>query len=220
LHNPPPGAEWYAIMTYNSHLAEERERIEKEKLRNDKLQFKKSLDDHITKSKLEQINSKLDDMKFGESIKKDIEKYHDEEKIKLATMKKKYHDELELQKQQILDHQMRLEAERDALRQVEQKNLRIAEEILAKENRELTQAKKREQEMRARVLRENEENNRLHELQKLREAEEDRRLMEEYSAKLDRELAQREGAFQKKLQDMAAHGTKFETEGAGKVLAI
>jgi len=207
-------------MTYNSHLAEERERIEKEKLRNDKLQFKKSLDDHITKSKLEQINSKLDDMKFGESIKKDIEKYHDEEKIKLATMKKKYHDELELQKQQILDHQMRLEAERDALRQVEQKNLRIAEEILAKENRELTQAKKREQEMRARVLRENEENNRLHELQKLREAEEDRRLMEEYSAKLDRELAQREGAFQKKLQDMAAHGTKFETEGAGKVLAI
>lgn len=220
MHNPPPGAEWYAIMTYNSHLAEERERIEKEKLRNDKLQFKKSLDDHITKSKLEQINSKLDDMKFGESIKKDIEKYHDEEKIKLATMKKKYHDELELQKQQILDHQMRLEAERDALRQVEQKNLRIAEEILAKENRELTQAKKREQEMRARVLRENEENNRLHELQKLREAEEDRRLMEEYSAKLDRELAQREGAFQKKLQDMAAHGTKFETEGAGKVLAI
>jgi len=217
-HNPPPGAEWYAIMTYNSHLAEERERIEREKIRNDKLQFKKSLDDHITKSKLEQINLKLDDMKFGENIKKDIERYHDEEKIKQAMLKKKYHDELELQKQQILDHQMRLEAERDAIRQVEERNLRIAEEMLAKENRELTLAKKKEQEMRARVLRENEENNRLHELQKLHEAEEDRRLMQEYAAKLDRELAQREGAFQKKMQDMAAHGNKFETEGAGKIL--
>jgi hypothetical protein len=207
-------------MTYNTHLAEERERREREKSRNDKVQFKKYLDEHIEQSKLERVNSKLEDMKFGENIKRDIEKYHEEEQMKLATMKKRYQDELELQKQQIIDHQNRLQAEREAQRLVEEKNLQFAKDMLARENSELLKAKKREQELRARMVRENEENNRLHELQKLKDAEEDRRLMQEYAAKLDRELAAREGAFQKRMQEMASLGNKFETEGAGKVITL
>lgn len=220
MEKPPPGSEWLTIMTYNSYLAEERERLEREKVRNNKIQFKRDLDEHISKAKVVQGNSKMDDAKYAELIKKDIERYHEEERLKTIIIKKKYHDELEQQKQQIRDHQKRLDAEREVLRLEEEKNLRIAQEMLAKENETLQQLKKREAEMRAIVMRENDENNRIHELQRQRIAEEDRRLMQEYSAKLDRELADRENAFQKKMQDMAAHGSKFENEGAGKVRNI
>eukprot|EP01036_Dinobryon_divergens_P025147 gene25147-33667_t len=218
MEKPPPGSEWLTIMTYNSYLAEERERLEREKVRNNKIQFKRDLDEHISKAKVAQGNSKMDDAKYAELIKKDIERYHEEERLKTIMIKKKYHDELEQQKQQIRDHQKRLDAEREVLRLEEEKNLRIAQEMLAKENETLQQLKKREAEMRVIVMRENDENNRIHELQRQRIAEEDRRLMQEYSAKLDRELADRENAFQKKMQDMAAHGSKFENEGAGKAM--
>ena len=77
-------------MTYNTYLAEERERLEREKLRNDKIRFRKILDDHISRSKQEQSNVKLDDLKYGELIKKDIEKFHEEERQKQALIKKKY----------------------------------------------------------------------------------------------------------------------------------
>ena len=216
MEKPPPGSEWLTIMTYNSYLAEERERLEREKIRNNKIQFKRDLDEHISKAKVAQGNIRMDDAKYAELIKKDIERYHEEERLKTLIIKKKYHDELEQPRHRAPCYP-RLDAEREVLRLEEEKNLRIAQEMLAKENETLQQLKKREAEMRAIVMRENDENNRIHELQRQRIAEEDRRLMQEYAAKLDRELADRDNAFQKKMQDMAAHGSKFENEGAGKV---
>lgn len=215
---PPPGTEWVAIMTYNNIIAEEKERKEKEKLRNDKVAFKKNLEDHIQKSKDLKGSDKFQDKNFAEYIKKDVEKYHIEEQKKQAAIKKRYHDELELQKLQIKDHQRRLEQEREELRKAEEYNLQLAREALEKENQKILNIKKREQDNQKIVSQENEENKRYREIQKKLEADEDQRLMREYAAKLDREASERENMFKKKMEEMAKHGSKFETDGAGKVM--
>lgn len=215
---PPPGTEWVAIMTYNNIIAEEKEKKEKEKLRNDKLAFKKNLEDHIRKSKELRGSDKFEDKNYAEYVKSDVEKYHVEEQKKQAAIKKKYHDELELQKLQIKDHQRRLEAEREELRIMEEHNLQLARDALERENQKVLNIKKREQDNQKIVSQENEENKKHREIQKKVDADEDQRLMREYAAKLDREAWEREHMFQKKMEEMAKHGSKFENEGAGKVM--
>jgi hypothetical protein len=212
----PPGAEWMAIMTYNSLAAEEKEKRAKEKLLSEKIQFKKSLDEQINKAKHSKSSEKIDDKKFAERIYKDVEQFHTEEQQKLMMSRKRYQDELELQKLQIVENKQRQLAERDELKRIEELNIVIAKERLAKEAEKVRLQKEKEAELRRFVERENEENNRLHELEKQRAAEEDQRLMKEYAAKLDRDFEVRESSFKKKMDEMSHKGNKFETEGAGK----
>lgn len=67
------------------------------------------------------------------------------------------------------------------------------------------------------VDRDNRENERLREIKRQADAEEDARLMREYAAKLDAEEAARASAFQKRMDEMAKFAEKFESEGAGKM---
>ena len=118
------------------------------------------------------------------------------------------------------------------LAQIKEKEERLAKEKkerLARENREIKacqreiqrqkqrelQAKEDEKEKQRLIKIENEVEFERRRQQREREAAEDKRLMEEYKAKLEREESERKAAFNERVAKMLAAGEKFAKEGAG-----
>lgn len=66
------------------------------------------------------------------------------------------------------------------------------------------------------ILIENQKNDERRAVVKKLEADEDHRLMQEYSAKLDREAYERDTAFQRRIQALEKFASKYQNEGAGK----
>jgi len=126
-----------------------------------------------------------------------------------------------------------LSSEKDVrLAQIKEKEDRLAKEKkerLARENREIKacqreiqrqkqrelQAKEDEKEKQRLIKIENEIEFERRRQEREREAAEDKRLMEEYKAKLEREEKERKAAFNDRIAKMLAAGEKFAKEGAG-----
>jgi len=126
-----------------------------------------------------------------------------------------------------------LSSEKDIrLAQIKEKQDRLAQEKkdkLARENREIKacqremqrqkqrehQAKEDEKEKQRLIKIENEVEFERRRQQRLREDAEDKRLMEEYKAKLEREENERKAAFNERVAKMLEAGEKFAKEGAG-----
>eukprot|EP01038_Epipyxis_sp_PR26KG_P007846 gene7846-10653_t len=214
---PPTGSEWVVIQAYQMVMNDEKEKQEQERARMKKMNFKKALDDQISQSRKYQTNDKDIDNNYFEFIKSDMSRYYEEEQKKKATIKKKYQDEIEIRQKQIYDQKKRLEDEKESFRREEERNLLLAKLKIDKENEIAQQAKARELNHRKKMMEENAENLKIHEVQKKKEAEEDFKLMQEYAAKLDREALERENAFKKRMENMEFLGNKFESDGAGKV---
>ena len=215
---PPSGKEWALIQAYQVIQDEEKDRMEKEKARETKMKFRASLDQHMTESKqLHQADNK-DDQNYVKHIMNDIEKFHEEEHQKVIAKKKHHHDELIMRKAQIEEQKKRILDEKEELRQIELRNLELAREQIRLDNEKREQLRLKAKEENDRIKKENELNKKIRMEEKIREAELDHHLMVEYAAKLDRENAAREEAFNQRMKEMEKYGAKFENEGAGKAL--
>lgn len=215
---PPSGKEWALIQAYQVLQDEETVRKEKELARASKMKFKQSLDDHLNESKKKDHMGNVDDQNYVKHILQDIDKFHQEEHDKYVEKKRHHHQELMMRKAQIDEQKKRLQDEKDELRQIELHNLELAREQIRLENEKREQIRLKAKEENDRIKKENEVNKKLRMEEKLREAEVDHHLMVEYAAKLDREYAAREEAFNKRMKEMEKYASKFENEGAGKAL--
>lgn len=214
---PPSGKEWQVLQVYQSILDEEKIKQEREKAKQSKLNFRKSLDDHMQQSQRLSSLEREEERQYAEHVKKDILQYEEEERKKKEALKKKHEAELQIRKAQIEEQQRRLQAEREAQEAIDRMNLQLAKEKAKQEQEAIARQREAEKEKHRKIKIENEENKRLKAIEKQKEAELDFRLMSEYAAKLDRENYEREQQFLKKLQDMEVHAKKFENEGAGKI---
>jgi hypothetical protein len=198
-------------------LNEEKDKQELELAKSKKLKFKQILDSQINETK-NKTHLNMDDKQYAEYILNDINKYREEENNKKEILKKKYQDELEIRKKQIDEKKRLLEQEREQLKRTEARNFSIIKEKFDKEVALTQKHKQLEYEYRLKMEQENEVHLKSYETKKKQESEEDFRLMQEYAAKLDREAADRENAFKKRMETMEAYGHKFETDGAGKAM--
>ena len=214
---PPPGSEWKVIQAYQILQGEENAREEVALAKRKKVLFKKALDDHIKNAKI--LKAKTEDKSdsiYFDNIKKDIQKYHDEEKSKAEKSHHKHQAQLQIQKQQIVDQKKRHEAEMQELRRIEDEMLADAQQKILDEANKIANNRLRAKAQQAVVDRDNEANQVIKDRQALKDADEDQRLMKEYAAKLDKDDFDRANAFNARMEKMALAGAKFETEGAGK----
>ena len=213
---PPAGSEWTVIQAYQTIVEEQKAKDEELKAKQKKLKFKASLDEQIKQAKVIKESNNSDDKQYYEYINKDVKKWKEDEAKKREVIHHKHQKELMDRKQQIEDQNRRKFEEKEQLRLFEENNLRLAQEKIQEESDKIMNWKRQQKENLARIERENEENEKIREVERLKEAEEDRRLMEEYARKLDHEAYERENAFKKRMDGMAAFAKKFENEGAGK----
>ncbi len=213
---PPAGSEWTVIQAYQTIVDEQKAKDEELKAKEKKLKFKASLDEQIKQAKVIKESNNSDDKQYYEYINKDVKKWKEDEAKKREVIHHKHQKELMDRKQQIEEQNRRKFEEKEQLRLFEENNLRLAQEKIQEESEKIMNWKRQQKENLARIERENEENEKIREIERLKEAEEDRRLMEEYARKLDHEAFERENAFKKRMDGMAAFAKKFENEGAGK----
>lgn len=216
LSRPPSGKEWEVINSYQLLKGEEKERQEREAAYLKKLNFRKSLDDHLRVAHTIQRGDHESDKEYAERIANDIKKYHDEEKNKMDKIKKKNHDESDLRMQQIQEKQRRAAQEKAEAMEMDRRNQELNLQKQREEQEKLARIRREKLESQERILQENRENERLRQLARQKDAELDQRQMQEYASKLDREAVERENAFQKRMEKSANNGQKFATEGAGK----
>lgn len=215
---PLTGHEWQMIQIYQSIQDQDKIQRERELDRQKKMKFRMALDGQRNHSNQQNSAELEDERKYVEHIMHDIESYHTEEQRKREATRKKYEEELQARKRQIEDQQRRLLEEKTQLRQMERANLDMADNEIKRDMDAAQRARLNAKEKMERIKKENEENKRLRQLEKEKEAEEDYRLMQEYAAKLDREAKEREEAFANRMKTMEKFGQKFANEGAGKAL--
>lgn len=219
------GNEWKVIRAYESILDEEKEKAEKIMHNLKKEQYRKLL------NLQEKENNKLKNeatikKPYGDPLEKDyaiqvnqdVKDFHEEELNKKKELLLKNKDELIVRKEQIVDQAKRREEEKRIQIEHDIENLKLANDKTAIE---LEKAALKKREARAALLKielDNIENKKIRDAKKAEEAALDQKLMAEYSAKLDKEAFERENAFKKRLEGMAAFAQKYEDDGAGKAL--
>jgi hypothetical protein len=216
---PPPGSEWSVIQAYQLLMGEEATANEKRIERKKKEDFRAALDSHIADSaKYKAQHEDAADQQYFKHIRQDIKNYHEEERKKFEKIHEKARLQLAAQNEQIAEKSRRRAAELERQREFE-------EELLADARRKIQEEKNKMDGLRevamanaARVNAENEENQRLRAIEMEKNVAEDMRLQAEYAAKLDREELEREQAFAKRMEKMAAFNEKFENEGAGNAI--
>jgi hypothetical protein len=213
---PPTGKEWQLIQVYQAIQDDEQDAQKREKQRRDKEVFRHALDSQISHSKHSRNLDGDDERRYVQHVHEDIASFHEEQQRKKEAMRRRYDEELRIRQAQIADQQRRLAEEKEKVRRMDERYLQLATEKAELEARNAKEAKQREYERQLIITRENAENKRARELEKLVEAEMDQRLMREYAEKLDRESSTREKAFSRRMKEMEAHAMKFETEGPGK----
>jgi len=216
LSRPPSGKEWEVINSYQLLRGEEKERQEREAAYLKKVNFRKSLDDHLRVAHTIQRGDNESDKDYADRIANDIQKYHVEEKTKFDRIKKKNHDESDLRMQQIKEKERRAAQERAEALEQDKRNQDLNLQKQREEAEKVARIRREKLENQERILKENLENERLREVAKQKDAELDQRQMQEYAAKLDREAIERENAFKMRMEKSANNGQKFATEGAGK----
>eukprot|EP00600_Ochromonadales_sp_CCMP1393_P000761 CAMPEP_0174982560 /NCGR_PEP_ID=MMETSP0004_2-20121128/16582_1 /TAXON_ID=420556 /ORGANISM="Ochromonas sp., Strain CCMP1393" /LENGTH=544 /DNA_ID=CAMNT_0016234567 /DNA_START=27 /DNA_END=1661 /DNA_ORIENTATION=- len=218
LSRPPSGAEWQLLNSYEIVLAEEKAQKEKEAARAKKLNFRKSLDDHLNIAARHKNSENNEDSDYVQRIVEDISKYNNEEKTKFERIHQKNLEEARLRQVQIQEKQKRANREREEALENDRINQEMNMQKMKEETERTARIRKEKLDNMERIKAENRENERLRQLQKEKDAEEDQALMRAYAAKLDREAIERDNAFQKRMENSALHGQKFATEGAGKAI--
>lgn len=201
---------------YQSLMDEEQIKKERALYKQKQQQFKALLDLQTKELSTLANVEKEEDRQYAKVVYADIERYNQEEHQKRIQLKQKYHEELLKQQQQIREMQKRHEDEKAEKLQEEEFNLQLAQMQIQQELDKQKRQRIAEREKYAKIKLENDENRRYRQVQKEVETQDNIRLMKEYEAKLDREEAAREEAFQTKLKEMEQYAKKFENEGAGK----
>lgn len=213
----PNGIAWKAIHAYQAALVERQEKAERQKDKEKKCRLRKTLEKQMAAAREAAVQQREEDVQYAHHLLDDVDKYHHEEAAKLRQLHHKAEVERKFREEQIAEQAARKKQEQEAMRRDEQERIeRIQGEIDA-EKRMLEAKRQMQMERQRQVIIENEAL-RLHRIEQKRLAMlEDQRLMAEYAAKMDREAAEREQAFAKRMAALEAWATKFSSEGAGKV---
>lgn len=216
---PPPGSEWSVIQAYQLLQGEEATKKEKETAHRKKKEFRAALDAHMAEAaKYKAEHSDVADQQYYAHIKQDIVNYHDEERAKFEKIHAKAKEQLAIQNEQIAEKRRMRAAELERQRNFEEGLLANARQKIQDEKDKMDRLRANAMANAERVNLENQQNEKIKAIQAEKDADEDRRLQEEYAAKLDKDDEDREQAFAKRMEKMEKFNSKFENDGAGNAI--
>jgi hypothetical protein len=213
----PVGVEWQIIDHYHRALTEDKLKREKEIIKVKKSSFKEALDLQIKAAKELKEKQEVEARKFNEIVERDLKLHQEQELQKRMAIRQKHEDELAIRKKQIEEQISRREQEKLLLRKAEEDALLLATKKLQMEREAFQEAKSKEMSIRHQIELTNEANKEKKKFCRLKEAEEDTKLMEMYAARLDKEAVDRETAFKRRMDGMDSVINRFATDGAGKI---
>lgn len=213
----PKGAEWQVIAAYDKLVAEEESRRERDKIRQSKLEFKRTLDEHVHLAQELRKGNNNDEINYAYHVNQDVEKFCKEEAQHQAVIKARNMDLFRIRQEQCEDQQRRRDEEKKKAQEFAKNLVKTAHEKLAIDKEMQEDARRRVREMRMKIEEDNVENKKVLEKLRLQERAEDQRLMAEYAAKLDKEAYERDHAFQERMSHIDKSALQFALEGAGKV---
>lgn len=211
------GREWDLIQAYQLVTAEDEDRKAREREREKKKNFRRVLDEQISQYKELTVYdpARKDEEKYIARVMDDVGRFTEDSKLQYMMLRERNKQEEEERKRQQEYKDSLLAAEREAVRLLEEKTVREAQELIEKEKHKRHEIRMKALEDNERTKKENADQLKIRERLKAEEAAEDHRLMQEYAAKVDRDNREREQAFMKRMAENEARGSKFENEGAG-----
>lgn len=211
------GSEWQVIAAYDKLMAEDEAKRAKEKQIRAKLEFRRTLDEHVQLAQELKKGDSRDEIDYTLHVNQDVQKFRVEEERKQAEIQQRNLDLLRIRKEQC-EEQQRRKHEEQARAQVFASNLvKTAHDKLAVEKEIQEEARRKVREMRMKIEEDNVHNKKILLDARAKEREEDQRLMAEYAAKLDKEAYERDHAFQTRMAHIDKSALQFALEGAGKV---
>lgn len=213
------GEEWHVIAAYDKVVGDEIEERRKQKELQSRLQFKKSLDDHVLLAKqLHLANDSKDELLYSQYVSQDVLNYRLEQENKNKKMKDKSVEITKARLEQIAEQKRLKDEEKNKEKEFEIGIVKIALQKLEIEKNMTVEHRKRDDEIRKKIHQDNEENKKILLKQHGQDRLEDQRLNAEYIAKLDKEAYDRNHAFEKRMatldkkQDIFVNATKAAIE--------
>jgi hypothetical protein len=197
-------------------MNEEKLKKEEELARHRRLTFKESLDRQIREAQEIKQKSRLESEKYAAIVAEDLKRFKDEEIRKRADILKRYQVENLAREEQVVEKQRQLREEQAKLGEIDARTIEYSRENSLLEQQRLLEMKLRQKEEQKIVEKENTELKKVRDVEKNKEAQEEKRLMMEYAAKLDREAYERDHAFQRRMEKLDAFRQKYQSEGGGK----
>eukprot|EP01041_Mallomonas_annulata_P011316 gene11316-23678_t len=214
---PVQGHEWDLINAYGKLVADERYKKEEDDMLNKKSVLKKTLEKQIEEAReIKRQEREAEQRLTAERMKRDLEKLKEEEALKAQEIARKHEEERLIRDQQVLENRRRREMEQYSMKAAEKAEL---DRILQIQKNEVETAQKKRHEdiiKRDEIFRANDELRRIRDLHKKEQLDEEHRLMQEYSAKLEKEAYERDNAFRRRVEALESFSKKFKEEGAGR----
>jgi hypothetical protein len=211
------GIAWKAINAYEAAVSELEEKERRLKDIQKKSRLKAELQKQMEVAKKMQEVDRRSDVVYAAHVLEDVGRYREEEERKQREIAEKAAIQKRFREEQIAQQAQRKEEEREQARQHELANLAACQAALDAEAAAAQERKAEGADRQRRMLLENERLRLMRLEQKQQDAEYDQKLMREYAEKMDREAAEREAAFSKRMANQEAHAAKFANDGAGKV---
>jgi len=185
------GHEWDLIAAYDKLKSDERTKREEDELKMKKSQLKISLERQIEEAKALKLREKEIRQQEAERIKRDMELHEQDKFAKTLEVSRRHEEERFIREQQIKEQRERREAEERAIKASEMAEIHRLNEVRRKECEASIQKRQEDLRHREEYIRANDELRRIKDLQKKKELEEERRLMEAYRNKVQRESIER-----------------------------
>lgn len=211
------GAEWQIIAAYDKLMAEDDARRQKDRQSKAKQDFRRTLDEHVQLSQELKKGGNRDEVEYSDHVNHDIENFRMEEAKKEAELKRRNLELLHIRKEQCEDQERHKRNEQTKSAEFARGMVQNAHEKLAVEKLIQEEARRRVREMRKKIEEDNVQNKKILQEVRIKEREEDQRLMAEYAAKLDKEAFERDHAFNIRMAHIDKSALQFALEGAGKV---
>eukprot|EP00903_Cladosiphon_okamuranus_P010163 g9623.t1 len=208
--------EWLILETYQQVMADEKQAEEDRRAQSAIQRFKQDLDKQIQLNKSRSEEEKRDAEARKEQQRKQLEEHEAHQKELKESSRRKLLEEKCVRASQILDNERRRARERQEQKLDDARLLAECKQKLAEEKEAQLQKRNEVARLLREMNRENVAKLALREKQKLKEAEEDKRLMKEYQERLDREQAERAAAHKKRLERYEMIGNQWAEFGAGK----
>jgi hypothetical protein len=196
----PVGDEWQLLQSLQGmqYKQAETQRLEMQRLK--RLKFKEALDQQIMIAKELKAKQELDSVQYNVFVERDVKQHREEEFRKAQMAKKKSEEELLIRRKQMEEAKAKKKRDLETERENAQLLIKKALDNLDTEKHKAEEIKRKMLETHQALGKHNEEDKERRAFAKSKEQEEDNRLMQEYSDKIEREELERQARLKKRLE--------------------
>lgn len=208
----PLGSEWEALDMFQALEAADKTAQAKKKIIETKKELAATLAQQVKEAEERRKQEKEKELEYIAQMNGELERYkHEQEVLEKKKQEKNDYERMLWEKQIEADREAKRQEAARILKEEQDELARIAENI-AQEKKRIQDRKDMEARIHQKIVEENEENDRRKARERLAEQEENNRLAQEYSDRLEAEDKARQDAFQKRVEKLELVA-KWSNEG-------